>query len=96
MSYSFLSIDAAMQRDLIVGVQKRRPVVPMSYVKVWNYIVRLSRRVRPVVAIVVRRPSVRRVGRSVIRPLSFVSRRRRCRPLLVRPSVRPYVRPVRP
>ena len=64
----------------------------MLYYKFWNsiYIVRRSRRARPVVAVVVLRP---------VRPSRRPSRSRRPpsvrrRPLSVRPSVRPVVGPV--
>ena len=73
-----------------------RILVPMSYLKLWNYIYRPSvpscpsrrrrRRRRPLSVRPSRRPSRRRRPSSV-RPSRRPSRRRRRRPLSVRPSV---------
>ena len=93
----------ASQREMSAHVRKGglwsiyfcvRKLVPMLYLKLWNYIDRPSVPscpfccVRPVVAVIVLCSSVRLVVRPVVVRPDIVSRRRR-RPLSVRLSHRP-------
>ena len=95
----------AIWREMCVRVRKygfmanslsRSNLGPNVVFETLELCIRRSRRVRPVVAVVVLCPCVRPVVRPivVVRPLSIrpvVFRRRRCRPLSVRPVVRLFI-----